>query len=93
MSYHVVEGKNKKHKVHIFTLSTCGWCKKTKALLKELDCEYSYVDMDLLEDGESDKVKKEMQKWNPAKTFPTIVVNDKHCIVGYDPDKIKGLLG
>lgn len=92
MKHHHVEGKNNKHKVFLYALSTCGWCKKTKALLKELDCTYSYLDVDLLEKHESEKVDDEVKKWNPAKTYPTIIVNDKTCIVGYDPDKIRKIL-
>jgi glutaredoxin len=93
MKHHHVDGKNRKNKVVLYALSTCGWCKKTKALLKELDCEYSYVDVDLLDKTDMEKVDDEVKKWNPAKTYPTIVINDKTCVVGYDPDKIRKNLG
>ena len=38
-----VDGKDK-GKVFLYALSTCGWCKKTKAFLNEQGVEYSYVD-------------------------------------------------
>jgi glutaredoxin-like protein NrdH len=44
-----VSGSNREHKVQVYTLSTCGWCKKMKALLKKLDVEYEYEDIDLLQ--------------------------------------------
>jgi glutaredoxin-like protein NrdH len=28
-------------------------------------------------------------RWNPRGSFPTVVVNDSVCIVGYDEKKIK----
>jgi|GEM_PF-3996188 len=34
--------------VLLYALSTCGWCRKTKALLKELGVQYRYVDVDLV---------------------------------------------
>ena len=43
-----VEGKNKKHRVMLYALSTCIWCKKTKKLLDNLDVCYDFVFVDLL---------------------------------------------
>ncbi len=88
-----VAGKNKKGHVMLFALSTCGWCKKTKALLKELDLEYYYIDVDQLDGDELDKVDAEVRKWNPSGSFPIIVIDNKTCITGYDAAKIKKVLG
>ncbi|MBD3172715.1 glutaredoxin family protein, partial [Candidatus Bathyarchaeota archaeon] len=46
METYKVEGSNKEHKVFLYTLSTCGWCKKTKELLKEKDIAYEFIDLD-----------------------------------------------
>ena len=89
-----VEGKNRKHKVRMFTLSTCGWCKKTKALMQELDCEYEYADIDIATGEEGKKAREELRKWNPSQNVPTIVIDDgKEVIVGYKEDRIKEVLG
>jgi glutaredoxin-like protein NrdH len=87
-----VKGKNK-GKILLYALSTCGWCKKTKDLLKNLGLEYSYIFVDLVDDKEKDKVMDDVKKWNPRCSFPTIVINDKKCIVGYKEDEIKEALG
>ena len=86
-----VEGENK-GKIMLYALSTCGWCRKTKEFLKKLGVEYDYVFVDLLEENDQKKSKKEIMKWNPRCSFPTIVINDKECIVGYDETKIKEAL-
>lgn len=86
-----VEGKNKGN-IMLFALSTCGWCKKTKKLLNELGVEYHYVDVDILEGEQKDETIKELDGWNPRRTFPTLVIDDE-CIVGYKEDKIKEVLG
>jgi len=88
-----VPGKNKKHKVLMFTLSTCGWCKKTKALMQEMSCEYEYVDLDAVSGEESKKVREELKKYNPSQNVPTIVIDDgKVVIIGYKEDRIKEVL-
>jgi len=88
-----VPGKNCEHHVAIYTLSTCGWCKKLKRLLKALDIEYEYVDVDLLPKDEKDKILEEARKHNPRESFPTLVVDHgKEVIVGFKEDKIREVL-
>ena len=82
-----VKGEEKGH-IAIYTLSTCGWCKKTKRLLNEMGAQYEYIDVDLLEGEEKSKAIQELKRWNPQCTFPTLVINNK-CIVGYDEEKIR----
>ena len=82
----------KKGNIMLFALSTCGWCKKTKKLLDELGVEYYFVDVDILKGEQRDETMKELDGWNPRRTFPTLVIDDE-CIVGYKEDKIKEVLG
>lgn len=77
--------------IKLFTLSTCVWCRKTKALLKEMNVAYAYVDVDLLEGADRVKALDELKTFNPRCSFPSLVVNDT-CIVGYEEDKIKEAL-
>jgi len=85
-----VAGK-KKDDIFLFTLSTCVWCMKTKKLLNSLGIEYSYIDIDLVEDDIKEEVIKEFNRWNPHQSFPTVVINNKECIIGYQEDKIMEL--
>ena len=87
-----VKGK-KRGKIMLYALSTCGWCKKTKDLLNELGLEYSYIFVDQVDEKEKDIVMNDVRKWNPRCSFPTIVINDEKCIVGYKEDEIKEALG
>ena len=85
-----VEGNTDK-KIMLFTLSTCIWCRKTKALLNELGVGYQYVDVDLLSDTDQDEANIEMSKYQSG-SFPTIVFNDgEKVIVGYEEEEIKGM--
>lgn len=86
-----VDGMDK-GKVMLYTLSTCVWCKRTKALLRDIGVAYDYIDVDLLSSDEEEKVMKEIMKFNPSCNFPTMVINDKKCIVGFKEDEIREVL-
>lgn len=87
-----VGGENK-GKVMVFALSTCGWCKKTKALLQELQVGFDYADVDLLNAKDREEALDEIRKWNPACSFPSVIINDQHCIIGFNESKLKEVLG
>lgn len=83
------EGKD----IMLFTLSTCVWCTKTKALLQDLGLAYNYVDVDLLNGEEQDAAYQDMWKYNQSTSFPTVVVNDgRQVILGFDEAEIRGLV-
>ena len=79
-------------KVFLYALSTCGWCRKTKALLRELGVAFDFVDVDLCEGEEREKVQAEMKAVNPRRSFPTLVIGDE-VVVGFDEDRIREALG
>ena len=88
MNIEHVPGKNV-GSLMLYALSTCPWCKKTKGLLNELGVEYRYIDVDLLKPDEKDQAIEAIKKWNPDCSFPTLVVDDKKCIVGFKEDDIR----
>ena len=87
-----VEGQDK-GKLVLFALSTCGWCKKTRELIEDLDANYDYVYVDLLQGKEREEVVEMVKKWNPQVSFPTLVINDEKCIIGFKEEEIKEALG
>ena len=87
-----IEGQDK-GKLVLFALSTCGWCKKTRALIEDLNADYKYVYVDLLKGEERDEVVEMVKKWNPQVSFPTLVINDEKTIVGFKEDEIKEEIG
>lgn len=87
-----VDGE-KKGEVMMYALSTCVWCKKTKRLLNSLGIEYNYVDVDLLDPKEKEEAEDKIREWNPKCSFPTLVLNNETCIVGFKEDQIKEALG
>ncbi len=88
MSVTHVAGKKVGH-VMLYALSTCVWCRKTKDLLDKLGIEYDYEYVDLLPGDEKDKAMEKVKRWNPSCSFPTLVINDNKCIVGFAEDEIR----
>lgn len=88
-----VSGSKADHDVKLYALSTCGWCKKTKQLLKDLDCEYEYIDVDRLEGETNTKIREQLKEHNPKMNLPTLVIDEgDEVIVGYKRDKIEEAL-
>jgi glutaredoxin len=83
-----VPGENRGDIV-LYALSTCVWCRKTKELLESLKVDFRYAHVDLLSGKEKDDAMEEVKKWNPRCSFPSLVVGNEHCIVGFDEKKIR----
>lgn len=79
-------------KIKLYALSTCGWCRRTKNLLDEHGVKYDIVYVDLLQGEEQKKTLEEMSKWNPRLSFPTLVLDDREAIIGYDEARLKEAL-
>jgi glutaredoxin len=86
-----VNGK-KKGNIMLYALSTCGWCARTKELLRILGVEFDYIYVDLLEGKEQDDVMNEVERWNPKGSFPTLVIKGKTVIIGFREDEIREAL-
>jgi glutaredoxin-like protein NrdH len=89
VTYQHVEGRAS-GKIVIYALSTCMWCRMTKSLLSQIGVAYSYVDVDTLEGAEKEQAKAEMKRWNPSVSYPTIVIDDREAISGYDETELRG---
>ena len=92
MTFQRVEGADK-GRIVLYTLSTCMWCRMAKNLLKDLGVAYEYIDVDSLPTEEKAEVKKEIKRWNPDGSYPTIVINEKECVSGFDETEIREKIG
>jgi glutaredoxin-like protein NrdH len=86
-----VDGEQKGD-ILIYALSTCGWCRKTKNYLNDLGIAYDYIDVDLLEGQDSRDVMYLLKEFNNNGSFPTIIVNSKDAVIGYNMDRLNELL-
>ena len=87
-----VTGKNHKHRVFLYALSTCAWCKMTKRFLSESKIEYEYVDVDLCSEEDRKKIREDIRKRGAEPSYPVIIVDDKKVINGFVQNRIKEAL-
>ncbi len=87
-----IAGKDR-GEVLLYTLSTCIWCRKTKQLLERLGVAYSYIELDRLSGAEKDEAVAELLRWNPDRSFPTMVINEQRSIIGYKEEEIAEVFG
>jgi len=80
-------------RVRFFALSTCGWCRKTKRFLDAHNVDYEIYYVDLLSGEEKARCIAEMKRWNPRRSFPTVVVDDSEVVVGFKEDRLREVLG
>jgi glutaredoxin len=77
---------DKKKRVRLYSLSTCPTCKKVKEFLEKNAIQYELTEVDLLDSGEQWLTTKELKKYNPEATYPTLIVEE--VIKGLDQDAI-----
>ncbi|KUO50368.1 MAG: NrdH-redoxin [Desulfitibacter sp. BRH_c19] len=78
-------------KVFLYALSTCFYCQKAKKFFKENNVDFEYVDVDLQEGEEKQKLIDEVMKLTGDVKFPVMKIDDKH-LVGFNEEKLKELL-
>lgn len=93
MQFSKVSGKKTDHKVTIFALSTCVWCKLTKQFLVDNGVQYEFVDVDLLEEDDKEKARQIIIDKGGSLSYPTTIIDDKIVISGFRKDKLKEALG
>jgi glutaredoxin-like protein NrdH len=88
-----VPGENNEHRVLLYALSTCAWCKKTKKFLKDNGIEYEYVDVDLADQETQEKIRNDILSRGGRLAYPTTIVDGKTLIHGFLEDNLKKALG
>lgn len=87
-----VAGTNKKHKVLLYAISTCVWCKRMKKLLQKNNIEYEYVDVDLCSEEDRKKIREDIQKRKGRLSYPTLIIDDTTLITGFKEPTVKEAL-
>jgi glutaredoxin len=77
-------------KARLFALSTCPTCKRVRRFLEEHNVPLETVEVDTLDSGEQWLMSKELKKYNPKATYPTLIVEE--VILGYDEEAMKKAL-
>ena len=78
--------------IKVYALSTCPYCRMTRAYLDENDVQYEVVEVDLLDGDEREAAIEEVRTLSGGASFPVVVIDDE-VIVGFNKKGIKERLG
>jgi glutaredoxin-like protein NrdH len=88
-----VEGAHNSHKVFLYTLTTCSWCKLTKKFLKDNDVSYEYLDLDTASKQDQVEAVTDLKKRNAPVAFPTIIIDDTKLMTGFHEQELAEAIG
>jgi glutaredoxin len=54
--------------------------------------DFDYIDVDLLQGEDRQRILEEVEQYNPQRSFPTIIIG-KNIIIGFKEDDIREALG
>lgn len=86
-----VQGNNKSHNVKLYALSTCAFCKRALAFLRENSIDFRYVFVDQLEKKVVGELREELMKksGNQHLAYPFLIEDDEKILVGFKEEKYK----
>ena len=87
-----VPGKNNKHKILLYAISTCAWCKRAKKFLTENNIEYEYVDIDLCSKKDREKIREAILGRGGRLSYPAVIVDDRILITGFNEGQLREAL-
>ena len=75
------------HKVRVFSTTVCPWCVRVKQYLEEHNVEFEEINVQ-----EDQNAAREMIEKSGQTGVPVVEIDGK-IVVGFDKEKIDGLLG
>ena len=88
-----ITGMHQEHKVKLYALSTCIWCRKIRQFLESENVTFDFIYVDLLKGDEREAAKDAVRVWNPRVSFPTVVIDEATCVIGSKIDALRETLG
>jgi len=88
------DGTNTQHDVTVFALSTCGFCARGLAFLRDNKIKFKFVYMDKIDFDIKEQIKKTLQdKYKERVVFPYLVLDETTIITGFVEDRWKEVFG
>jgi glutaredoxin len=92
MQFTEVTGTKNNHKVTLYALSTCVWCKLIKQFLSDNGVAYRFIDVDLLNEADKNIANQDIICKGGTITYPTTIIDNEKLVQGYRVAYIKLLI-
>lgn len=94
IKYTKEDGNKSGHDIVVYALSTCGFCKRGLAFLRDNHLEFQFVYVDLLPFDTKQKVKEALEKqFDKRVVFPYLVLDNNKVLVGFVQEEWEESLG
>jgi len=94
IEYTVVSGGKQAPVLTVFSLSTCGFCKKAQEYLGTNGFAYRYVYLDQLDFDLKREAKQELKsRFSNLPVFPVLVIDDTEALSGFVEEQWAERLG
>ena len=94
IEYNVIPGGKTTPNLTMFSLSTCGFCRKAQEFLVAQGFGYRYVFLDQLDFDLKREAKQELKaRFQNLPVFPVLVIDDKEVLSGFVEEKWAERLG
>ncbi len=94
LDYSEEAGTHDDHKLTLYSLSTCAFCKKAMQFLKDRDIAFRYIQLDTINPMVKQTVKSELRSmYDNLPVFPILVVDDEQAISGFNQARWESVLG
>jgi glutaredoxin len=94
LAYTTVAGTRQDHSITIYSLSTCGFCKRAMSFLNDRGFAYRYIHVDTIPLETKTEVKRLLkEKFSEDVAFPFAVIDANLHLVGFIEADWKRTLG
>lgn len=84
LSFQPVSGVKKDRDLILFSLSTCGFCRKAMIFLESHGFEYRYLHLDTLTPEVKLRVKEQFKNlFDKSLSYPSLIIEGREALVGY----------
>ena len=87
-----VSGDINRHRVLMYAISTCLWCRKAKMFLANNNVEYEYIEIDRSSPNDREAIRTDILRRGGRLLFPTIIVDDKILLTNPNETKLREIL-
>lgn len=88
-----VDGGRTGHKLRLYALSTCGFCKRAIDFLSENDLDFEYIYLDKIDVEKKRSMKAALkEKYKNLPVFPVLTIDEERAISGFREDEYRAAL-
>jgi glutaredoxin len=82
--YTPVDGPHREHDITVFALSTCGFCKKALAFLRDQGIAHRFIHVDTIPVETKNEIKRILKEtYHDDVAFPFVTIDSREHLVGF----------